>query len=388
MISGTAGAIAGAGAKSLIDGSDFGKNLRTLMPDVIGQTVGAMITGSIAAAAQKAALQDAEKPENIIQYGSAFRVSNGGEALTEDEQAQFAETISKQRAAQARAQALPESEKRTAILAEAQGYARDNDELLMRGLPQEVQDDLRHRGFGHPLESLTSENSGPNGTVGEVPVRGLAWGRVIGPGDRYASLIGGVSKEVDTQIEGYLNDHPGQKAALQLGMIGLTVASGLERFVAGAAWQVGHDGAKQVAIGAYQSAGYEQDRSERAGSGVVLGIDIILGAKAVGGVFKGGVSLASLFGFGKGKYETPAENIFQHWKKQKAEFPEYKNAQQYGEAANKFAESPSKDVLMKQRSNGDVLLYDQKSNTFIVKALNGIKTMFKPKGGMNYWEKQ
>ena len=73
LVSGTAGAIAGAGAKSLIDGSDFGKNLRTLMPDAIGQTVGSMIAGSIAAAERMSAFVDA-----IDRARSAF----GAEPLT------------------------------------------------------------------------------------------------------------------------------------------------------------------------------------------------------------------------------------------------------------------------------------------------------------------
>lgn len=39
-VSGVAGGIAGAGARSLMDGSDFGDNLRTALPDIIASTVG------------------------------------------------------------------------------------------------------------------------------------------------------------------------------------------------------------------------------------------------------------------------------------------------------------------------------------------------------------
>lgn len=53
-LSGSAGAIAGAAAHSLIDGSDFGKNLMTALPDVISSTIGNAIAGGLQRAAELA----------------------------------------------------------------------------------------------------------------------------------------------------------------------------------------------------------------------------------------------------------------------------------------------------------------------------------------------
>ena len=53
-LSGTAGAIAGAGARSLLTGTSFGDNLRAVLPDVIGSTIGNAIAGGIQARQQAA----------------------------------------------------------------------------------------------------------------------------------------------------------------------------------------------------------------------------------------------------------------------------------------------------------------------------------------------
>lgn len=47
-LSGAAGAIAGAAARSLIDGTDFGDNIMAALPDVIGTTIGNLIAGALA----------------------------------------------------------------------------------------------------------------------------------------------------------------------------------------------------------------------------------------------------------------------------------------------------------------------------------------------------
>jgi filamentous hemagglutinin len=84
------------------------------------------------------------------------------------------------------------------------------------------------------------------------------------------------------------------------------------------------------------------------------------------------------------------ENALGHWVKHSTEFPEFSNASQYVEAAQKFVTDPPVNILMKTRPNsGDVLLYDPASNTFAVKNATGApKTMFRPVDGINYWNKQ
>jgi pyocin large subunit-like protein len=57
--------------------------------------------------------------------------------------------------------------------------------------------------------------------------------------------------------------------------------------------------------------------------------------------------------------------------------------------ADAFVAHPPHGVLKVERSNGDVLLYDPKSNVFAVADKSGApRTIFKPSDGMAYWDAQ
>src|SRR3569833_346299 len=61
----------------------------------------------------------------------------------------------------------------------------------------------------------------------------------------------------------------------------------------------------------------------------------------------------------------------------------------YAATAHAFISHPPKGTLTLERKNGDVLLYDPKTNVFAVANRDGApRTMFKPDQGMAYWEQQ
>ncbi|MDR5760872.1 RHS repeat-associated core domain-containing protein [Caballeronia sp. LZ035] len=90
------------------------------------------------------------------------------------------------------------------------------------------------------------------------------------------------------------------------------------------------------------------------------------------------------------KKKSPAENAFGHWQKHRAEFPELQNAKQYLEAAHELIQNPPAGTLMKMRiGTGDRLFYNPSDNTFVSSLADGTpKTMFRPAGGINYWNNQ
>ncbi len=91
----------------------------------------------------------------------------------------------------------------------------------------------------------------------------------------------------------------------------------------------------------------------------------------------------------KTKVLTAPENALAHWQKHGNEFPEITSAAQYVDFAQDFVKNPPPNVLTKTRPNGDVMLYDQTTNTFAVRTASGVpKTIFKPNDGINYWRKQ
>ena len=82
-------------------------------------------------------------------------------------------------------------------------------------------------------------------------------------------------------------------------------------------------------------------------------------------------------------------NLERHFRKHRAEFPEYKTAAEYGNAALKFFKTPPKGTEFKRRSNGDRLFYYEKENLFGVTTKNGaVKTFFRPDSGRRYWKRQ
>ncbi|HCR1072813.1 TPA: S-type pyocin domain-containing protein [Enterobacter cloacae] len=93
----------------------------------------------------------------------------------------------------------------------------------------------------------------------------------------------------------------------------------------------------------------------------------------------------------KTKTAEPVENAYGHWVKHGHEFDDksFNNSKEYIDATHDFVRTPPSGTLTKVRQNGDVMYYHPATNTFSVKTKDGVpKTMFKPKGGMEYWEKQ
>ena len=82
-------------------------------------------------------------------------------------------------------------------------------------------------------------------------------------------------------------------------------------------------------------------------------------------------------------------NLESHWAKHGAEFPEFHSAKEYGDAALVFFSNPPEGTLIKTRENGEKLFYHPPTNTFGAAAPDGTpKTLFRPTGRMNYWNRQ
>ena len=86
-----------------------------------------------------------------------------------------------------------------------------------------------------------------------------------------------------------------------------------------------------------------------------------------------------------------------HTAQENADYQFGKNGKDFG-AANEaeyvakvhaFVDAPPTGIQKVERSNGDALLYDAKTNTFAVVSKTGApRTMFKPRDGASYWQQQ
>ena len=82
------------------------------------------------------------------------------------------------------------------------------------------------------------------------------------------------------------------------------------------------------------------------------------------------------------------DNARSHFQRDGADF-DSKTVDDFVTKAHAFTAHPPKGVERLQRPNGDVLLYDEKTNTFAVMSREGApRTMFKPRNGASYWETQ
>ena len=86
-----------------------------------------------------------------------------------------------------------------------------------------------------------------------------------------------------------------------------------------------------------------------------------------------------------------------HTAQENADYQFGKNGKDFGAAneadyvakAHAFVDAPPSGVQKVERSNGDALLYDAKTNTFAVVTKAGApRTMFKPRDGASYWQQQ
>jgi len=85
---------------------------------------------------------------------------------------------------------------------------------------------------------------------------------------------------------------------------------------------------------------------------------------------------------------TAEENADYQFDKNGGDFGAHTEAD-FVRAVHAFIDAPPADVEQMQRSNGDRLLYDPKTNTFAVVTSTGApRTMFKPRDGAAYWQQQ
>lgn len=85
---------------------------------------------------------------------------------------------------------------------------------------------------------------------------------------------------------------------------------------------------------------------------------------------------------------TASQNADYHFKRDGRDFGA-RNVDDYVRQAHAFIDHPPRGTLKLTRRNGDRLFYDPAGNTFVVADRRGSpRTMFKPREGMAYWEKQ
>ena len=126
----------------------------------------------------------------------------------------------------------------------------------------------------------------------------------------------------------------------------------------------------------YDRGGYSRNRGDRGGSGYSSGS----GSDSGSGTHD--------TWWASSRRHPSAESAAYHFERDGADFGA-KSLEDYVGKAHAFVAHPPRGTLTMERRNGDVLMYDPKANVFAVATRDGApRTMFKPRDGAAYWEKQ
>jgi hypothetical protein len=261
FLSGTASGIAGAAARSMLEGTDFGDNLLAVLPDVIGTTIGRMAANS------------------FTKSGNPFHTDKARSAAAQNIYKSFAGGDPTSPEAIAAVERLRDAQ-RTGNTGDVQAALVDVIDAAAATSPQAKA----------LAESFYSEMaSAPQ--AGDIVVKGydrnLDW-NVIPLVDRAGVWTGQKATEIEQYGQAFLEQNPRINAALNVASLTLTVAGGPVKYVAGKVFDSFKDEIRSAVATGYSNAGWEADSSALGGKGVVLAGGILLtglGAlKGAGGI--------------------------------------------------------------------------------------------------------
>jgi hypothetical protein len=282
FVSGMAGGIANAAARTLINGSDFGDNIIAALPDVIANTVGS----AIAAQEQLDELASAADPHAAAQRILAS-VVNDRDMTANDQTA--ADQLSA--AIDAAQNTGPSPEQSAQLDAAIRNFLN-----AVATTPQEQAAVKDYEGlvFGTPGGGGSTDPNVETAVVDGNP-NSLTY-FVSHTVDDAGIWAGKLENSLDTTIGDFLNQHSGAAIALNVASIGLTVAGGPARFVASQVFDLAKDGIRDWASGGYQNAGWDANDASLGGSGMVFAGSVILGGL---GALRTGITIRNLALAGK-----------------------------------------------------------------------------------------
>ena len=377
--------IPNAATRSIINGDSFGDNMLGALPDIIGNTVGNALAGGLARPSNaKTAARDQATAIALSVDPNLSISQEDTAAINELADAQVAlgkALANDKKVADKKGDPSFRSEK--SHLAQREYDRRLNAMLDTRARSDAgwaAVDDYRTK---MREAILGGSNSGlaVSGGEDQVIVKGdpdnikyMASRQIDGAG----IWIGKEKENLTNRFSQFMQENPGAAIALQVADTGMKIAAP-GKAALGWLFEKASDPIKGLISDGYSNAGWSQENSNHGGEGIYTASSLLL--NGLGGIHAkvgGAGNTASSIWTSKSN-KSGVENAYGHWKKHRSDFPEYINSKQYVEGARKFLNSPPPGTMKKIRANGDVILYNPKTNTFGIKTSDGTpKTMFKP----------
>jgi YD repeat-containing protein len=264
-IAGTARLLAIAGTRSLIDGNDFGDNIIASLPDAIGQTIGNTL---------------ADIHTFDAQAGMYGALANN--LQTDVHKAQSASNRNTEK--------LANTLNELSLVGQSGSRSREIERALNNYLNAEAATDA-------DKARVAAFRGDVNGRPGRVPSpdelkKGYGT-TVTGYGDdvqyalsqtidRTGVWLGNQKAQIQTNVQGFLSEHPGLGIALDVAQIGMAIANPAG-FLVGQAQGELSSVAEDGVTGLYSNAGWDQANAATGGSGIVFAGNMALGAMGVMG---------------------------------------------------------------------------------------------------------
>ena len=230
IATGTSSAIANAATRSLIEGSDFGDNLIAALPDVIAQTVGALVTSSMIPSPTQRARLATERllaSEDFQTEDALARLAENEDVIKDAEQ-RLADEI-------ARLERTYRSDQQSGEAGRAMQGVRDEFLASIYGIVLDdfdaIYSEAQSEFLAAPEQFYDASQDGVDTILvrGDRILQGAAIHRFVDP---FVIEGGSFAIRVGEQVEEVLANNRKARIAVQAVDIGLTIAGGPGRFAA------------------------------------------------------------------------------------------------------------------------------------------------------------
>jgi hypothetical protein len=260
-----------AATRSLLNGTDFGDNIRAVLPDVIASTIGNAVAVRV-----NADLQARQARIQAVGALAAVAVSIDP-TLTNTAEGRASLAALRRGAGQdyAALQRLPDGDKRQGAALYDKFLDRLGDLPLSAAgravLKDAFNNVLGQRAPGEPARTIP--DGGP-----DTVVTAVKYGSVAGPLDRLGDQAGQLLKYTDGQVANFMDRNPAVRAAAQIVGVGLMVVGGPQRLAAGLVFDKFKGDIQQGITETYQAANFSDGTSTSIASGQTW-----LASTAIGG---------------------------------------------------------------------------------------------------------
>ncbi len=280
---GMADAMAQAATLSLIQGTDFGDNIRASLPSVLGNAISGYLAegGGKGPSLLDVALSPLTYSPANVANSAGLKILADNPNLTPEERARLDEVMKEWSNNTAEARSLAWK----GDTAGATAIQRRMMDQAMSFYPQDQQEAARAL-LAKPVVDTAASDAATGSIDGSVEIIEVygerKYGRAFGLFDRPGVLAGRLKGRVEGEVGAWVDRTPGARAALTTVEFGMAIAGGPVRFFAGLGLGAAHEKVVQKTTERFEAVGYSSEIARSGGEGLPWLAGIALGSVKLG----------------------------------------------------------------------------------------------------------